>query len=102
MHHHERAQRILAWKEAAYLAFRQHRVVFHVPPPEPLLVTIEIPFTTNRKRDPHNFCGSVLKAVIDGMVRAGVVPDDKAEWIGHREPRLVKGDMVVVELEPLY
>ena len=40
-----------------------------------------------------------LKAIIDALVAAGVVPDDTPEWIGHREPRLVKGDTVVVEQE---
>ena len=100
MNPYTRARRISEWKAAAYIAFRSLGRAA-AGRQLPILVTIEIPFTTNRKRDPHNYCGTVLKAVIDALVRAGVVPDDTAEWIGHREPRLVKGDTVVVELEPL-
>ena len=76
--------------------------MFDPADPAVLLVTVTIPFTQNRRRDPHNYCGTVLKAIIDGLVHAGVVPDDTPEWIGHREPRLVKGGDVIVELEDLH
>lgn len=69
--------------------------------PTPMLVELTIPFTKNRKRDPHNYCGTVLKAIIDGLVIAANLPDDTPEWVGHREPKLVKGDTVFIEVTPL-
>jgi hypothetical protein len=75
--------------------------MWSIDPPVPVLVQVTIPFTTNRRRDNHNYCGSIGKSVIDGLVIAGVVPDDSTEWLGHREPILYKGDKVIVTLEPL-
>lgn len=83
LHHHKRAQRILEWKEATILALHGQP---RYDPPRRLLVALTIPFKQNRRRDPHNYCGTVLKAVIDGIVHAGFVPDDNPKWIAHREP----------------
>jgi hypothetical protein len=69
-------------------------------PLEPGVVTVAIPFSQNRRRDPHNYCGTVVKAVIDGLVLAGAWPDDTPEWVGHREPVLVAGNVVVVAIDP--
>jgi len=33
-------------------------------------------YPTNRQADPHNIASTVLKAAIDGVVDAGVLPDD--------------------------
>ena len=64
----------------------------------PTIVQLEIGFSTTRRRDPHNYCGTVLKAVIDALVNKGLWPDDTPEWIGHREPILVKGLLTKVIL----
>ncbi len=57
----------------------------------PSVVQIDIPFTQNRRRDPHNYCGTVLKAIIDGLVEINYWPDDTPEWVGHRESNLILG-----------
>jgi len=49
---------------------------------------VEIPFPQRRIRDPHNYCGTVVKAVIDGLVMGGAWPDDTPEYVGHLEPSL--------------
>lgn len=90
---YQRAERIKAWKETTWAQLLGK----HIQPP--LLVELTIPFTTSRRRDPHNYCGTVLKAVIDGIVLAGLAPDDTGEWVAHREPTLVKGDTVILRLE---
>lgn len=62
------------------------------------LIRVTIPFDTNRRRDPHNYCGTVVKAVIDGMVLAGAWTDDTHEYLEHLAPVLVvdkKGDVVI-------
>ncbi len=62
----------------------------------PTIIQVEIGFTTTRKRDPHNYCGTVLKAVIDALVNIGLWPDDTPEYIGHREPILIKSKLTRV------
>lgn len=52
---------------------------------EPCVVTVHIPFRTNHRRDPHNFV-PVCKAVVDGLVKAKVWPDDTAQFVTVTEP----------------
>lgn len=54
----------------------------------PCTVTVVIPFPTKHRRDPHNFA-PVSKAVVDGLVRAKVWPDDTPDYVTVTEPRLV-------------
>lgn len=66
----------------------------------PSTVQVTIPFSTNRRRDPHNYTGTVVKWIIDGLVLAGVWPDDTAEYVTVQDPVLVVGDEVVVSIQP--
>lgn len=95
----ERAERIAEWKGAAKVAYtgwcNSNGVNRSL---NPALVRIHIPFRVNRRRDPHNYCGTVVKAVIDGLVMAGAWKDDTPEYVVHIEPRLYKGDTVWIEL----
>jgi len=93
MHPLERHGRIQRWKEATAWYVKKYRIG---PVPSKIVVHVRIPFGSKRKRDPHNYCGTVVKAVVDGLVLAGVVPDDTPEWVGHREPTLAVGGPVVV------
>lgn len=97
LHHHQRAQRIREWKGAARLLAGP--LVNNVP--TPAVVQVWIPFNDKRRRDPHNYCGTVTKAIIDGLVMAGLWPDDTPEYVGHREPVLYKGTEVVVKITPM-
>lgn len=73
----------------------------HVPKPlPPCRVQVWIPFPTNRRRDAHNYTGTVVKAIIDGMVRAGLWPDDNPDWILVDDSVPYKGDTVVILLTP--
>lgn len=65
----------------------------------PSTVTVQIPFPTNRRRDPHNYVGTVVKAIIDGMVLAGCWPDDNPDYVTVIEPKLTVGREVVVITE---
>ena len=48
-----------------------------------------------------NYVGTVVKAVIDGMVDAGCWPDDTAEWVEIRQPVLAVGETLVrIEIAP--
>jgi len=46
----------------------------------PVTVQVDLPFRGTRRRDPHNYTSTTIKAVIDGLVDAGVIPDDTPEW----------------------
>jgi len=99
LHPQERAARIQTWKYAKKLWFRQAVIQQHLKTPlPPSIVQIVIPFTVKRRRDPHNYCGTVLKAVIDGLVKGGAWPDDTPEYVGHRESELYVGNQVIVRI----
>lgn len=53
----------------------------------PCEVHISIPVPGQRRRDPHNWTPTA-KAIIDGVTRAGVWPDDNAAWVTLPEPTL--------------
>lgn len=50
-------------------------------------------------RDPSNYLPAV-KAAVNGLVDAGLWPDDTAEFVSIAEPVLVKGQLVVLRLLP--
>ena len=100
MHPQERAAKIKLWKQSTMLMFRSNFMGEQRPQP-PSIVQVSIPFSSNRRRDPHNYCGTVLKAIIDGLVQGGAWPDDTPEWVGHREPILYKGNQVVIAWTPV-
>lgn len=54
---------------------------------DPSIVTVDLPVIGNRRRDPHNYFTTV-KHVVDGLVDAGLFPDDTPEWITTTEPGL--------------
>lgn len=64
----------------------------------PAWVQVCIPFDVARRRDPHNYVGTVVKAVIDGLVRAGAWPDDNPRWVRTVEPVLIRGSRVIVNI----
>lgn len=68
---------IAAWTARAQHTprFVQARVVAHVSYP------------TNGRADPGNVVGTVLKALVDGLVDAGVFPDDDHEHVIGPDPR---------------
>lgn len=91
------------WKDAARLAYRKYRMQYGITGylPGKAIITVTIPFTKKATRDPHNYCGTVLKAIVDGLVAAKLAPDDSPEYVGHREPILVvdRGAFPTVRIE---
>jgi hypothetical protein len=66
----------------------------------PVVIEIAIPFERAARRDPMNYVGTVMKAVIDGMVDAGCWPDDTPEWVTITQPFLEIGDDATIRLTP--
>lgn len=98
LHHYERARLIKAWKEATVVYYRQ---TYGSQAQEPGVVQLYLPTPNKHRRDPHNYCGTVVKAVIDGLVLAGAWPDDTPEYVGHREPRFYTEPQVKITWTPL-
>lgn len=85
-----------AWREAAFWYARAARV----GPQPPSVVDVTLPVVGARRRDPANWSPTV-KAIVDGLVLAGLWPDDGPDWVATREPRLEPGGrLVVVTLLP--
>lgn len=42
---------------------------------------VQVHYPTNTQADPHNVASTVLKAAIDGVVDAGVLPDDSSKHL---------------------
>jgi len=98
---YKRAEQISIWKGRTTLAWTSYcnrEGVERIMPPS--LVRVHIPFSQDRIRDPHNYCGTVVKAIVDGLVQAGAWEDDTPEFVEHISPILYKGDMVIIELHP--
>ena len=78
------------WHDAAWAVTRNHMVRGRVPwlGHRAVVMHVSIPFRTVRGRDPHNYVGTVVKAVVDGVKDAGLVPDDTPEWVETLEPTL--------------
>lgn len=66
-------------------------------------VRVFIPFSRKARRDPHNYVGTVVKTIIDGLIRAGMAPDDTPEFVEVLEPNLIvdSQNVVTVYLHPL-
>jgi hypothetical protein len=79
-----------AWQEAAFYAWKEHRLgLAGEALGKPCTVTVHLGFHTNRRRDPHNYVGTVCKWIVDGLVMAGLWPDDNPEYVSLAEPVLV-------------
>jgi hypothetical protein len=88
VHWSVRARLTESWRSAARDAGRY----LGQPPPGRWLVRVELQFPRrSAKRDPHNFTGTVCKAVIDGLTDAGYWPDDTSEWVITADPYLAGG-----------
>lgn len=99
VHWAQRAELTRLWRNAARLYARvQHseRCADKAGRPVPSYVEVTVPFTRKGRRDPHNYTGTVVKAIVDGLVDAHLWPDDTPEWVTVKEPKLVAGKEVKV------
>ena len=84
-----RAKSVAVWRQSAWAAGHAHRQRSG-PSNFPItdqLVTVELPVKDRRRRDPHNFIPT-CKAIVDGLVDAGIFADDSHEHLSVAEPVL--------------
>lgn len=77
------------WQQAAYIAACAslgRSPAARARPPA--TITLTLPFARNARRDPHNYVATV-KPIVDGLVKAGVWPDDTPEYVRTVEPSLL-------------
>ena len=79
------------WLQAGYvygLQWRRELRELRVPTPLQERATLAIDFDVrqNRRRDGHNYTGTVIKWFVDGMVTARLFADDSSEHLEVRDP----------------
>lgn len=75
------------WKDMAWALAHNALVTAAWPrEPHPITVQVVLPFRRANRRDAHNYTGTVVKAVVDGLTQAGLVPDDTPEWVTVLDP----------------
>lgn len=85
IHWRVKAQRMKTWREAGIVWARKAKLR-NLPPSK---VTAELVMLAKRRAriDPANY-QDTAKAVIDGLVDAGVWPDDSSAWVTGPDMRL--------------
>lgn len=89
-HWAQKERRLKPWREVAFWESKNQKIPQQVGGRK-AVVKMTIPVRTNHVRDPANYVGTVVKATVDGMVKAGVWPDDSPEWVEVVEPAFVVG-----------
>lgn len=83
----ERSRRTKAWRQAAEI----QAVASKIPYIPCALIVCELRFSTSHRRDPANWAPTA-KAVVDGLVDAGVFDDDNHKYVTGPDMRI--GDVV--------
>ena len=85
-----KGSRVKTWRATTFINARQQLIEPYDLGPS--LVKVSFRFRQNRRRDPHNYFATV-KPIIDGLVDAGLWPDDTPDHVATLEPELlvVKG-----------
>jgi Holliday junction resolvase RusA-like endonuclease len=102
--HHKRkvaVRDVVTMCARSYCSKYRHRHHRDIRPLPRSSVHVTIPFSTNRRRDPHNYTSTVVKAVVDGLRAAGVFVDDTAEHVVVIDPTLVVGGDLIITITPL-
>jgi Holliday junction resolvase RusA-like endonuclease len=101
MHWAQKMRLVRSWRDAAHWAAASQLGTPAERRRGRSLVTVTLPVTRmSTRRDPHNFVATV-KPIIDGLVDAGIWPDDNAGWVATNEPRFARGTTVTVSITPL-
>lgn len=96
LHWAAKARRTKPWRETAQRLAEASGLALLLSE-APCIVTVVIPVQGAYRRDPHNYM-PVVKAVIDGLVAAGVWPDDTPDWVTVAEPVLATDGLARVNL----
>lgn len=99
MHWAAKKRALDPWRESVWASWvncRRKEKVKNIP----CSVRVYLPFSVKRRRDPHNYTGTNVKAIIDALVTCGVWPDDTPEWVRVQDPVCVVNEDCRVVLVP--
>lgn len=117
MHWAAKRRDLEPWRQLCQIAWRQNRAYWWKVKNKPVLVKVYLPFPDERRRDPHNYVGTMVKALVDSLTTKtekvetgkashmvllfdGCWPDDTPAWVETSEPKLVLGEDCVVRITP--
>lgn len=87
LHHHAKAKLTKTWRQAAESAvdaLGTHRPIYQAAH-----IVISYRFPTNHRREVSNL-QLTSKAIVDGLVDAGVIPDDSDEYVTGPDNRRIR------------
>lgn len=97
LHWAARNRRLDPWKITTFWLAKEAKLPAAIDS-APATVTVVLPVRGHYRRDPANYYPTV-KAVVDGLVLAGVWPDDTPEYVTVNEPVLTHTGNAEVHLE---
>lgn len=97
MHWATRSRRLDPWKVTTFWLAKEAKLPAAVAG-RPATITAVLPVRGHHRRDPANYYPTV-KAIVDGLVLAGVWPDDTPEWVTVAEPVLTHEPTAEIRLE---
>lgn len=101
-HWRRRAELTKRWRTYAYARARNELVAGRWTPLERAHITITIDWPDQRRRDPANW-SPTAKAIVDGLVDAGLLPDDDHRHVTGPDMRRGHGPRAVhVHIRPLH
>lgn len=100
MHYQQIAQEKKTWEYAVGWVVKEQKIK---PITSPVAMTYEFWFRDNKRRDPDNYAASA-KMLQDGLVKAGILPDDNFNHV--RELRIKQGGVdkqpyILIHIEPV-
>lgn len=97
MHWAAKAALRRTWRQAAAVYTLNVCRRNKIPQPLPTMahVQVTLPFVTKQKRDAHNYTGTVVKSIVDGLRDAHLLVDDDTEHVTVADPILDVGGRVV-------
>lgn len=94
-HWRVKAQKVAEIRDVARLLCWSH-IVLREPPAAKVPARIAVGLTyvprDKRRRDPDNLVVPLFKALVDGIVDAGIVPDDTPEYVIRHMPVILPPD----------
>lgn len=97
LHWAARNRRLDPWKITTFWLAKEARLPAAIDG-APATITVVLPVRGHYRRDPANYYPTV-KAIVDGLVLAGVWPDDTPEYVTVNEPVLTHTGNAEVHLE---
>lgn len=101
MHWASKRRRLEPWRQEVWLRWlaRSEQDRLEMAEEGLIIVKVTLPFSRAGRRDAHNYTSTVVKALIDELIKHGMAPDDTPEFIKVEDPVLVVDKDLTVTVE---